>query len=277
MAFLCERFPAIPPDQWQARMARGDVLSAVGSPLPPDAAYQPSSRLWYWREPPAETPIPFQAEILYQDDCLVVADKPHFLPTAPAGRYARETLLARLQHELGLDTLVPLHRLDRETAGVVVFGIQPRHRAAYQGLFRQRQVHKVYEAIAPWRAELQWPQERSSRLQTSARHFMQMTEVEGEANAHTLIECLEQHPSLPLARYRLTPTTGKTHQLRVHMNALGLPLMGDRIYPLLQPETPPGHAPDHARPLQLLACELRFTDPVSGQPRCFRSARRLNF
>lgn len=277
LAFLCQRFPQTAPALWQARMAQGQVLDAAGHPLPPDAAYLPSSKLWYWREPEVETPIPLEADILFQDDCLVVADKPHFLPTVPSGRYARHTLLARLQHQLGLDSLVPIHRLDRETAGLVAFCIQPRHRNAYQGLFRERQVHKVYEAIAPWREGLAFPQERSSRMTTSAGHFMQMTEVPGEPNAHTRIELVEQHPHLPLARYCLKPTTGQTHQLRVHMMGLGLPIVGDQIYPVLQPEPALGELPDSSAPLQLLASELAFTDPVTGAARRFSSRRRLNF
>jgi len=277
LAYLCERFAQIEPAHWHARMARGEVLDAAGHPLPPDSPYQPCSSLWYWREPPAEVPIPFEAEILFQDDCLVVADKPHFLPTVPSGRYARHTLLARLQHQLGLDSLVPMHRLDRETAGLVAFCIQPRHRNAYQGLFRKRVVHKAYEAIAPWREGLAFPQERSSRMATSAGHFMQMSEVPGEPNAHTRIELLERHPLLPLARYRLRPSTGQTHQLRVHMLGLGLPILGDQIYPLLQPEPAPGAVPDFSAPLQLLASELAFTDPVTGAARLFTSKRSLKF
>lgn len=277
LAFLCQRFPKFDEAHWRHQMARGEVLDEAGHPLPPDAAYRPASRLWYWREPPAETPIPFEASIVYQDEALLVADKPHFLPTVPSGRYARHTLLARLQHRLGLDTLVPMHRLDRETAGLVAFCIQPRHRNAYQGLFRDRQVYKVYEAIAPYREGLPFPQERFSRMETSAAHFMQMAEVPGEPNAHTHIELVEKHPSLALARYRLSPSTGQTHQLRVHMLGLGLPILGDQIYPVLQPEPAVGEWPDFSAPLQLLARELAFTDPVTGQLRRFESPQRLKF
>lgn len=277
LAFLCQRFPKLGEAHWHGQMAQGGVLDETGHPLPPDAAYRPSGRLWYWREPPAETPIPFEAGIVYQDECLVVADKPHFLPTVPSGRYARHTLLARLQHQLNLNTLVPMHRLDRETAGLVAFCIQPRHRNAYQGLFRDRQVHKVYEAIAPYREGLHFPQERFSRMETGAVHFMQMAEVPGEPNAHTRIELVERHPERAQARYRLTPSTGQTHQLRVHMLGLGLPIVGDQIYPVLQPEPVVGELPDFSAPLQLLACELAFTDPVTGQARHFLSAQRLKF
>ena len=275
LAFLCARLPQVGADEWQARMARGNVLDPTGHPLPPDAAYRPLQRVWYWRTPPAEPVIPFKADLIFRDDTLLVVDKPHFLPMTPTGRYARETLLARLQRELGLDSLVPIHRLDRDTAGVVVFCLQPQHRAAYQALFRERLVHKVYEAVAPWRADLALPQVRRSHLRTSAAHFMQMEEAEGLPNAETRIELMAHGAEHAL--YRLTPLTGRTHQLRVHMNALGLPLLGDRIYPVLQPELPPGQMPDCSQPLQLLARALSFTDPVTHQPRRFESRRSLAF
>jgi tRNA pseudouridine32 synthase / 23S rRNA pseudouridine746 synthase len=226
-----------------------------------------------------EPHIPFDATVLYRDERLLVVDKPHFLPMAPTGRYARETLLARLQLQLGLDDLVPLHRLDRDTAGVVMFCLQPQARAAYQNLFRDRLVHKTYEALAPWRPELaevlRQGLERRSRLQTSPAHFMQVIEVDGEPNAITRISVIAHHGAW--AHYRLEPLTGHKHQLRVHMSALGLPLLGDRYYPVMQAERKAldDMADDFSQPLQLLAREIRFEDPFSGQARCFASPARL--
>lgn len=272
LAFLAKRLPVLSEDQWRERLLRQEVLNHQGQALTPDAPYQARMRLWYWRALPQEPEVPFASPVLYQDAHLVVADKPHFLATAPKGRYARETLLARLQRELGLSTLVPLHRLDRETAGVVVFGVQPEERHAYQSLFRDRVVHKVYEAVAPLNPKLSWPLLRESRIETSAR-FMQMQEVPGEPNALTQIELMRSQGDWGL--YRLQPHTGRTHQLRVHMLGLGLPLRGDRIYPQLMPEVPEGQTEDYAQPLQLLARELRFDDPITGQTRCFRSQRQL--
>ena len=273
LAFLAWRLPKVSAAEWAQRLAAGDVLDASGQPVPPDAPYQPGSKLWYWRTLPAEPVVPFQAEILFQDEHLLVVDKPHFLAMAPKGRYARETLLARLQAQLGRDGLVPIHRLDRETAGVVVFCLREQDRNAYHALFRDRQVAKVYEAVAGWRADLPLPTERISRLETSPAHFMQVVEVAGEPNAETRIELLRREGDCAL--YRLSPRTGQTHQLRVHMNALGLPLRGDRIYPDLLPEPEAGQAPDYSRPLQLLAREIAFADPVTGQPRHFVSRRSL--
>ncbi|MGB6054591.1 MAG: pseudouridine synthase [Burkholderiaceae bacterium] len=271
--FLETRFPHVTRMQWLARLRRGDVLDADGTPLAPDSRYRPHAKIHYYRDLPAEPKIPFEAAVLFQDDYLVVADKPHFLPVTPSGRYLQETLLVRLKRRLGIPTLAPMHRLDRETAGLVLFTIQPKTRDRYQALFRERAVIKRYEAIAPWRADLPLPCVYQSRLQQSAA-FMRMEEVAGAPNAHTAIERLEIHGEL--ARYALLPATGQKHQLRVHLNALGIPILHDRIYPTHAPQPDDG-AEDYRRPLQLLARTLEFVDPVSGQWRRFESRLRLDF
>ena len=278
--FLAERIPAVSRDDWAARMARGEVLDARGQPLPPAAPFQAQTRLHYWRSLPFEHPVPFEEGIVFQDEWLVVADKPHFLPVTPKGRYVQETLLVRLKRRTGIDTLVPMHRIDRETAGLVVFTVQPHTRHAYQSLLREHRIEKVYEAIAPWRPDLSWPLRRLSRLQESEAHFMAMAEIEGAPNADTLIEPIEvlgeDGDGQAWARYRLSPRTGQKHQLRAHLCALGLPIANDQIYPELKPAPAIDEAPDFSRPLQLLARSLRFTDPITGQQRCFESLQRLN-
>jgi tRNA pseudouridine32 synthase/23S rRNA pseudouridine746 synthase len=232
--------------------------------------------LWYWRDPPPEPRVPFELELLHRDAHLVVVDKPHFLPVIPGGRHLVETVLVRLRQALAIDTLAPMHRLDRDTAGVLAFTVQPATRHAYQSLLRDRQVHKVYEAIAPWRADLALPVVCRHRLAPQAGEaFMQMQVVPGEPNAETLVELIERIEPSGLAHYRLTPHTGRKHQLRAQMSAQGLPIVGDRIYPRLLPQPAPDAAPDYAQPLQLLARELAFTDPLSGEPRRFTSRRRL--
>lgn len=271
--FLAERIPAVPREDWATRMARGEVLSAQGQPVPADSPYRAQTRLYYWRALPFEHPVPFEEAIVFQDDYLVVADKPHFLPVTPKGRYLQETLLVRLKRKLGIDTLVPMHRIDRETAGLVAFTIQPHTRHAYQSLFRDKAVRKAYDAIAPLRPDLTLPLVRRSRLEESER-FMAMHEVEGEPNAETAIELIEALGDWGL--YRLTPVTGQKHQLRAHLNALGIPILNDQIYPELLPATPPEVAPDFSRPLQLLARTLSFTDPITGQVRHFESQQRLS-
>jgi tRNA pseudouridine32 synthase / 23S rRNA pseudouridine746 synthase len=285
--FLAARLPALNLAQWRARLAAGEVFDATGQPLAVNAPHLPHTRLWYWRALPpdvVEPVIPFEAELLYQDDHLIAVDKPHFLPMAPKGRHVQQTLLVRLKRQLGIDTLVPMHRLDRETAGVVLFMVRPQDRHAYQARLRERQVDKVYEAVAPWRAELALPTSppftRRSRIVESPASFMQRIEVEGEPNAVTRLELIARLAAAPgrpgpLGHYRLMPETGQTHQLRVHLAALGAPIVGDRIYPVLQPEPPLGTPPDFDHPLQLLARAIAFTDPVTGQARRFESRRTL--
>jgi tRNA pseudouridine32 synthase/23S rRNA pseudouridine746 synthase len=269
--FLAERLPKVSQDEWHQRMAQGRVLDEDGVPLPPEAPCRGGTRVYYYRELAAEPPIPFEEEVLYQDAHLLVADKPHFLPVTPSGRYVQQTLLVRLKRRTGIETLSPIHRIDRETAGLVVFSVRPQDRGAYQALFREQVVDKVYEAIAPLRAELPLPAVHRSRIEADERFFRQR-EVPGTPNSETHIELIEARGALGL--YRLRPRSGKTHQLRVHMNALGRPIVGD----LFDPEVVhgPGHAQDDwHRPLQLLARTLSFTDPVTGLPRHFESRRQL--
>jgi len=272
--FLVARFPGIPRPTWLDRFTRGDVIDDTGTAVTPERAtqapYPAHTRLYYYREVPDEPAIPFEEVVLYQDAHLLVVDKPHFLPVMPSGGYLQETVLVRLKRKLGLDDLVPIHRIDRDTAGLVLLSRQPATRAAYCALFSQHQVQKTYHAIAPRRADLVFPLIRRSRIK-EAGHFMLQHEVDGPSNATTHIDVLEVRGNL--ARYQLKPVTGQRHQLRVHMLALGLPLVNDGLYPHLTPE---GQT-DYARPLQLLARELQFTDPVSGQARHFVSQRQLMF
>lgn len=268
--FLTERFPAISRDVWQQRMRQGDVVDEYGIPVTPSTPYRGHRRIYYYRAVPDEPRIPFDEVVLFQDEQLVVVDKPHFLPVVPSGGYLNETVLVRLKKKLGIDTLVPVHRIDRDTAGLVMFSKQPATRAVYHALFSQRNVKKTYEAIAPWRDDVALPLSRESRI-VEAGHFMLQHEVSGPPNAVTHLEVLAVRGAL--ARYALRPVTGKRHQLRVHMAALGLPIVGDGLYPTL---TPAGQI-DYAQPLQLLARSIEFVDPVSGEPRHFESQRRLNW
>ncbi len=266
-AFLAQRFPAISPSVWAARIEHGEVVDEHGVPVTPTRPHQPRLRVFYYRAIDDEARIPFTETILFQDEWLVAVDKPHFLPVTPGGRYLQETLLVRLKRSLGIDTLVPIHRLDRETAGVVIFSVQPATRAAYAALFAQRRVTKQYEAIAPWRADLELPLTHRSRLVEDA-HFMRMREVPGEPNSETRIELLEARGTL--ARYSLSPVTGRKHQLRVHCAALGIPIVNDLLYPSLFAHG----SDDFTRPLRLIARSIAFHDPVTDQPRVFASPRR---
>lgn len=264
--FLCERFPAIDREAWIERMERGAV-TADGVEVHRLAPYRPGAVVTYRREVPDEPRIPFEETILHIDDDLVVVDKPHFLPVMPAGRFVEETLSVRLVRRLDNPDLVALHRLDRATAGLVVFSARPSSRDAYTRLFRDRAIAKIYEAVAPPLPGRAFPFVHESRLERG-EPFFRMREVPGKPNARTKVDVIERGDRHWL--YRLEPITGRKHQLRVHMSALGAPILGDPVYPALRDE-----APGFAEPLRLLARELRFVDPLSGTERVFRSERQL--
>lgn len=266
--FLAQRLPVVDRAGWQDRMQAGDVVDERGVPVEPDRPFEPGLRLYYYRHLADEPEIPFIETVLHHDEHLLVADKPHFMPVTPSGRYLQQTLLVRLKRRLGLPELSPLHRIDRDTAGLVLFSVQQRTRGAYQALFRDRTITKYYEAVAPWRADIAFPREHASRMEESPQ-FFRMHEVPGTPNSHTHMEVLQHAGAWAL--YRLSPITGKRHQLRVHMAALGLPLWGDGFYPEVH-DMPEG---DYSRPLQLLARSLEFTDPLTGDARRFESQLQL--
>ena len=268
--FLVERFPAIAREVWLERMANQLVIDEFGVLVTPERPYPSHMRIYYYRAVDVEVRIPFEESVLYQDAHLVVADKPHFLPVTPSGHYLQETLLVRLKKRLGIDTLIPIHRIDRETTGLVLFSINPGERNAYSALFRDHAVTKYYEAIAPWRSDLHFPVTRKSRI-VEDEPFFRQREVPGVPNSETHIDVIEKSGNL--ASYALSPVTGKKHQLRVHMNALGLPILNDRMYPPVA-DTPDD---DYSLPLQLLAKSIVFKDPVTGQVRMFDSRFSIGF
>ncbi|MDB5773339.1 MAG: pseudouridylate synthase family protein [Burkholderia sp.] len=269
LAFLLERFPDVEPATWMSRMSRGEVVDASGTRIGPDTAYQRGACIFYYRELEGETPIPFAENILYQDEQILVADKPHFLPVIPSGRFLHETLLVRLKKKTGLEHLTPIHRIDRETAGVVVFSHVPATRGDYQSLFQKREVNKVYEALAGSLHGAQFPITYKSRMVEGKKFFL-MEESEGMPNSETRIELIEDMGDVSL--YRLHPVTGRKHQLRVHLAALGIPIVNDAFYPDIQP----CKADDVSLPLKLLARSIAFRDPVTGQDRYFESNRTLS-
>ena len=268
LPYLAARFPDVGEDTWRERMARGDVVDGGGVALGPESHLRRGMRVWYYREIDAEPVIPFEEQILFQDAHLLVVDKPHFLPTTPGGRFLHQSLLVRLKNKLGMPQLTPIHRLDRETAGVGGFSTCEQSRGAYQSLFQKRSVQKVYEALAAPLPQLRFPLTHRSLL-VDGTPFFRMQEAAGEPNSETLVDVIDV--SGDVAHYRLQPHTGRKHQLRVHMMALGAPIMNDLFYPRALPLA----EDDFDKPLKLLARAISFDDPLTGQFRLFQSNRAL--
>ncbi|MDN5727359.1 MAG: pseudouridine synthase, partial [Propionibacteriales bacterium] len=250
-------------------LAEGGFVDDTGQALDASSAYRPHTFIWFHRDLPEEAEVPYEIEVLHRDERIVVIDKPHFLSTIPRGRHIRQSVVVRGREQLGLPELAPAHRLDRITAGVLLLTTERRWRGPYQSVFEHRQATKVYEAVAPVDDQLTFPQVVRSHI-VKERGVLQAYEIPDAApNAETLIELLDQRNGI--GRYRATPHTGKTHQIRLHMLRLGLPIINDPFYPELR-DVP---VDDFSAPLQLLARELAFTDPISGAERRFTSTRTL--
>ena len=293
--FLSQRFPTIQPGVWLERFAAGLVLNAKAERMAPTDSLAGESHLLYFRHVANEPTLPFKANIIFQDAYLVVADKPHFMPVTPGGQFVQQSLLVQLKQQLNLPELSPIHRIDRETAGLVMFSVRAQDRDAYQALFRLRQVEKTYEAIAgvpessPLR--LEFPLTHKSMMVEDSQFFRMRELADDEMqngepfNSETWMDCVERLDGLDsamqtittstpaLARYVLKPITGQRHQLRVHMNALGLPLVGDQFYPVVKRAA--DELDDFSSPLQLLAKTIAFKDPLTGTARTFESLRAL--
>ncbi|KQZ42193.1 pseudouridine synthase [Duganella sp. Root1480D1] len=268
ITFMSAHYPAVTEIQWRERMARGDVVDGKGVPVQPGSRYVRGARIWYYRELDHEFPIPFEEVVLHQDEHIVVVDKPHFLPTIPSGRFVKETLLVRVRRKLGIEDLVPIHRLDRETAGLVIFSCNARSRGDYQSLFQKRLVQKEYEALAGPLPGREFPFVYRSRM-VEGDKFFTMKEEPGEPNSETMIDVIEQRGEHVL--YRLWPHTGRQHQLRVHLSSLGIPIVNDVFYPVALP----CKQDDVSSPLKLLAKAIGFPDPLTGEWRYFESKRTL--
>jgi len=271
LEYLVIKFPYIGAQVWRQRIVDGKVHWHDGSLITPQSPFKPQQRVYYYREVDSEPSIPFKEAILFQDEHILVAYKPHFLAVTPGGRYVNECLQSRLQRSTGIQALQALHRLDRATAGLLMFSVNPCTRHYYHDLFEKRQIHKTYQAVATIHNDenltgQQWG--IKNRLVPGEPRF-RMRVIEGESNSHSVIRCVQQ--SAQQALFELNPVTGKTHQLRVHMQTLGWPILNDPYYPYLQPQA----ADDYSAPLQLLAKKLQFVDPVTQQQRDFNCERQL--
>jgi len=278
-AYMAERFFHLDPERLLTRFDRGEIVARDGTPLARATPLGAHEFVWYYREPPVEREIPFVEEILHVDDDLVVIDKPHFLPTTPGGKYLQNSALVRLRNRLDLPELTPIHRLDRATAGLLMFSVRPQTRGAYQLLFENRRVEKAYEAVsalpdgwdpaAPGLGGRPFPIVYRNHIEKLRGNVCVRVDPDREPNAETRIELIRADDRV--LHTLLRPHSGRMHQLRVHLAALGAGILNDGFYPVLLPERPD----DFSRPLQLLARELRFTDPLSGEPRLFRTRRTL--
>ena len=273
LEYLTLRFPGISKATWERRMGEGKVHWHDGSLIDPRSPFAAQQRVYYSREVESEPVVPFTEEILFQDELLLVAYKPHFLPVTPGGQYVEECLQSRLRSKTGLQQLQALHRLDRATAGLVLFSVDPKSRQHYHHLFETHRVHKTYQAIAshnghPPKIGQRW--EIKNRLEKVGERFL-MRIVDGPANSHSQIRCLECGPEAAL--FELNPVTGRTHQLRLHMQSLGWPILHDTYYSSSSKHTGPA---DFSKPMQLLAKELEFLDPVTQQERYFASGTALS-
>lgn len=266
--FLQDHFPDVAAHTWRARLDKQEVVDQHGNVLIADSTVKRGMCIYYYREIENETPIPLHEEILFQDEHLLVVDKPHFLPVIPSGRFLQETLLVRLKKNTGLMDLTPIHRLDRETAGVMLFSHNPATRGQYQSMFQRKNMAKTYLAVAKHLSELSFPLRHCSRMEEAEKFFV-MREVNGIANSETLIDIKERRGENSL--YQLQPVTGRKHQLRLHMSSLGAPIVNDAFYPVALP----CKADDFSAPLQLLAKSIRFDDPLTGRERYFESRKSL--
>lgn len=265
--YLATRFPRVGGTVWARRFARGLVTDDSGTVLEPGGPYRPGLRLRYFREVEDEPRIPFDEEIVFRNDHLLVADKPHFLPVVPSGPYVNECLLYRLQKSTGIEHLTPLHRLDRPAAGLVLFSADPGSRGEYHRLFDEHRLHREYRAVARAARCPEWKERRIENRIVRGEPWFRMRTAEGTPNAATRVVLDDWRNGR--AYLRLFPESGKKHQLRLHLAGIGLPIEGDRLYPELQPQAPP----DFDRPLRLLAYRLRFRDPSSGEELDLRSRR----
>jgi len=268
LEFFQWKFPHLEMADCVKRFRHNEVVNDSGEILTETSQYQPKQHIYFYRELKEELQVPFQEKIIYQNDRILIVDKPHFLPVAPTGQYLHETLLVRLRVQTKIDSLELSHRLDRETAGLVLLTKQEKYRSHYHQLFSERKIKKTYHAITKAN-DASFPLTYTSQL-SQDKDSMRMKEDNGKHNSETEINLLEQNANEFLLE--LIPTSGKKHQLRVHLASLGMPIKNDPLYPHRRTKA----ANDFSHPLQLVAKSLEFIDPIDGQLRCFTSGYQLD-
>lgn len=268
--FLVERIPKVDPVRIDEMFAEGRWCDEQGVPYPADAPYQPHRFIWFHRDLPDEVEVPFEVTVVHEDAHLLVVDKPHFLASIPRGQHIQQSVVVRLRRQFDLPELGPAHRLDRSTAGLLMLVKHRPDRGAYQQVFARRAVGKRYLAVAAHRPVLDLPAEVASHIVKDVGTVQAYELDDREPNAHTTVDLVTHRDGI--AGYLVTPHTGRTHQIRLHMMRLGIPILNDPLYP----EVVNVDLGDFRRPLQLLSSELWFDDPLTGKPRHFTSRRHLD-
>ncbi|WDE95897.1 pseudouridine synthase [Lentisphaera profundi] len=268
--FFNHTFPQIPAETWIARFQEGKITDLEQKAIPLQSAYQGNRHLIYYREVEDETPIPFEGKILFEDENLIVVDKPHFLPIHPAGPYVKETLVYRLRESQNNPHIAPLHRIDRLTAGLVLFSKNIDARRPYQMLFSERLIEKTYLAISKGETPQQKSWHLHNRIVPGDPWFLSAI-GSGEPNSESFIEFIDQQQDL--IKFKLKPVSGKKHQLRLHLASIGYPILHDPLYPDFTSKPPD----DYAKALQLLAQSISFIDPLSKKKMSFQSELKLSF
>jgi tRNA pseudouridine32 synthase/23S rRNA pseudouridine746 synthase len=265
--YLLARFPQVPASVWRERISRGQIALSDGTSLKEDSPYRHGIMVFYWKEVPSEPPPTQEPQVIYRDDEILIVDKPHGMPVTPSGEHVERSLFVRLQRRTGLPDLAPMHRLDRDTAGVLLFTIKKEARAVYHRLFAEGKVDREYLAVAHMSSSLHQTHWRLENRMDSGEPWYRQQIVDGPVNAITEVELIDTRSGL--GRFRLFPKTGKKHQLRVHMTSIGCPILGDPFYPVITKKR------EGDLPLQLLACRLAFIDPITGEARRFDSSGQL--
>ncbi len=270
LEFLAKRFPNIQKEIWINRLKDGKITDVAGNAISIDTNYEPGIKLHYFREVEKEPVVPFREKIIYQNDEIIIADKPHFLPVTPSGPYVNECLLNRLKTATGNTDLTPVNRIDMDTAGLVLLSCNPKTRGLYHDLFMKKQILKIYEAVTTFTSAPEKPAWTVSNRMVKGAPWFTMTIEEGVPNSQTEVALIKNTDTKAL--FRLTPVTGKKHQLRLHLSKMGYSIINDRLYPVVQEKKDP----DFMVPLQLLAKQLKFADPVTGNFKFFTSRQKLS-
>ena len=259
---LADRFPDLSRAQLQ-RLIRSGAITVNDTVVRPACRLAPGDLITVtFPEEPTVRPEPFPLDIVYEDEHLLVVNKPAGMVVHPAARMVSGTLVNALLAHCpqvadvgGPDRAGIVHRLDRETSGLIVVAKNPEAHAALQRQFKRRLVRKTYVALVegqvqPREGIIEVPIGRDPKDRT------RMAVSRTGRPAVTQYRVVEVFPQYTLLEVR--PHTGRTHQIRVHLAWLGYPVVGDRVYGRRRQTLMPDRHFLHAR-------DLAFTHPVTGE------------